>query len=145
MDSIYVLRALGGDRAVLNGQAGGLFAHSDLHVRDREALQQLIGHGRRKRLQQLEAPLVHLAHGLDDEAVIDRALDAVVGAPLAHVELDVVEERLAVLALLRQHAVVPIELEPRQLDFHAVTAAAARSASTCSRTSCARRIVAPRS
>src|SRR5207253_529457 len=64
-----------------------------------------------------------------------------------HVEPEVVEEELACAPFLLLHAVVPEELEPGELHGHAqlATARAAVSASTCSRTSWTRRIVAPRS
>ena len=61
-----------------------------------------------------------------DLAVVDRVLDPVVGAALADLELDVVEEPLAALALVLVDAVVAEELEPAQLDLHrAYTACAA--------------------
>ena len=44
-----------------------------------------------------------------------------------------------------RHAVVAEQLEAAQLDLHPATASATRSASTCSRTSCTRKIDAPRS
>ena len=65
----------------------------------------------------------------------------------AHLELDVEEERWPLLALLVEHAVAAVQLEPAQLDdlMPRRRRAAAVSASTCSRTSWTRKIDAPRS
>src|SRR5262249_56061322 len=79
-----------------------------------------------------------------DGRVVDRGRDGVV-AGVGRVEPDVDEERLAVPPLVLVHAVVPENLDPVRLDDHSATAAATVSASTCSRTSWTRRIVAPRS
>src|SRR4029079_18205555 len=100
-----------------------------------------------QRLQQLELPAVReLAHEADDLAVVDRPAE-LVARRFRELELDVVEERLARLALALEHAVPPAQLEAAQLDddAHASAACAAASASTCSRTSCTRRIVGHRS
>ena len=108
--------------------------------------QQRVGEGRSERFEQPEPRLVHLADRRRHLGVVDRVRELVVGAALADLQLDVVEEPLAVALLLRVRAVEAVQLEPAQLDLHApATALAAASASTCSRTSCARRIVAPRS
>ena len=113
-----------------------------------EALDERVGERRRERLEQPARLGRHLAHRRRDLAVVDRVLDPVVGAALAHLELDVVEEPLALLALVLVDAVVAVELEPAQLDLHGPrsTARAARAAPRrAARTSCTRRIVAPRS
>src|SRR5439155_15636895 len=74
----------------------------------------------------------------------DRLLDPVRERRVVHLELEVVEERLALALLLLAHAVVAEELEPVELEQdHPPTACATASASTCSRTSWTRRIVAP--
>ena len=73
-----------------------------------------------------------------------KALEAAIAAP-PNFERDVDEERLTVAPLLLVDTMAPEELEPVYLDDHPTTAAATVRASTCSRTSCARKIVAPRS
>jgi hypothetical protein len=122
-------------------------AHAHAHALSREAFQEGRRNRARHRFQQLELRAVgDRPHGLDDLAVVDGLLDPV-GGGLRQLELEVVEEGLLGLALLVVHAVPPGDLEPRQLDDdrQASAACAAARASTCSRTSWARTIVAPRS
>src|SRR5262245_5623564 len=87
-----------------------------------------------------------LADQRDDLAVVGR-LQELVRRRLVQLELDVVQERLQLLALSLERPVTAGQLETGDLDDdgHAYTARAAVSASTCSRTSWTRRIVAPRS
>jgi len=106
-----------------------------------------VGNGGRHRLEQLELPALRdRAHELDHLAVVNGLLDPV-GRRLGKLELEVVEERLLLLPLPVLDSVPPGDLESCELDenAHARAARAAASASTCSRTSWARRIVAPRS
>src|SRR6478609_5525819 len=111
-----------------------------------EPLQQGVGKRRRERFEQPESCFVHLADRRRHLGVVDRVRELVVGAALTDLQLDVVEEALAVALLFRVCAVEAVQLEPAQLDLHApTTALAAARASTCSRTSWARRMVAPRS
>jgi hypothetical protein len=119
-------------------------AHAHANAAERKAAHQLVCEGVRERLEQLERALVHLAHAGDDLAVVDRVLDPVAESAFADVEPDVVEEALPVAALVLVNAVEALQLEPDQLDGRQ-SAAATVSASTCSRTSWTRRIVAPRS
>src|SRR5262249_14780913 len=98
-----------------------------------------------ERLDQPELTSVDREHERGDLAVVDRVLEPVARAPVADLELAVEDEALAGLPLLLQHAVVSVQLEAAELELHPATARAAASASTCARTSCARRIVAPRS
>src|SRR5262249_31482028 len=102
--------------------------------------------GRRRR-EGLEEPVRPLPGDAPDEVayrpVVHGRLDRVLRR-LGHVERDVEEERLRRVALGRVDAVRRRPLEPADLDDHAI-ALATDSASTCSLTSCARRIVAPRS
>ena len=110
------------------------------------APQELVRHGSGKRLEQVETPPgAHLADRSGYLRVVDRPSEIVIRAALADLELDVEPERLAGELLLLVDAVVSEHLEPFQLDDHPATARAAARASTWSRTSCARRIVAPRS
>ena len=106
-------------------------------------------HGGAERLQQAVRLRVRdLLYGPRDRVVVDRVLEPVGDAALAHVELDVEDEVLALLTLLRIHAVAAEQAQPGELERDhrpATTARATASASTCSRTSCTRRIVAPRS
>src|SRR5438093_1617652 len=114
---------------------------------EREALHERVGNGGGKRLEQLELPARgDLSHELDDLAVVDGLLQAV-GWRLGQFELEVEEERLVALVLLGHGAVATAHLEAGQLaeHDHPRAAAAAVSASTWSRTSWTRRIVAPRS
>ena len=78
-----------------------------------------------------------------DQSVVDRVVDPV-GSGFVDLELDVVDEGLAVELLLGEYAMPAEHLQPVQLDDHSI-APATVSASTVSRTSCTRRIVAPRS
>ena len=91
-------RPLDGDGRELEvdpGRAHLRLAHAHLDPLDREA------RGERRRRPPSRAPRAagtggrHLAHGGRDLAVVDRVLDPVVGAALADLELDVVEEPLA--------------------------------------------------
>src|SRR5262249_10577305 len=77
--------------------------------------------------------------------VVDRLVDPVGRSALADFELDVEQEHLPEPLLVRVDAVAPEHLQPVQLDDHPATARATARASTCSRTSCARRLAAPRS
>jgi hypothetical protein len=112
---------------------------------DREALDESVGNRGRERFQQMARLAGHLAHGRRYLAVVDCICKHVVDTAFADFELDVVEKELATDALLLSRTVIPEELQPAELDLHPTTACAARKASTCSRTSWARRIVAPRS
>src|SRR4029453_8747875 len=98
-----------------------------------------------ERLEQLKG--VVFAYFTDDvanAAIVDRGVDRI-SVRFRNVDGDVDEKGLAVTALLVVDTVPPKHLEALDLDDHSVTAAATVSASTCSRTSCTRRIVAPRS
>ena len=120
-------------------------AHSHSHALDGETLDERVRYGSGERLDQVELPAVgHFAHTLGDLAVIDGVLDPVGEPGVAHFEPHVVEEVLSFAALLVEHAVAAEDLQGFELDDHP-TAAATVSASTCSRTSCTRKIVAPRS
>src|SRR5512133_1002243 len=122
------------------------FRHPHAYRADGEALDERISDGLGERLDQVEAPARgDLAHAVRDLPVVDGVLDAVRGACVADVEADVVEELLAVAALLLEHAVPAEDREPVELEDHLGTAAATVSASTCSRTSWTRKIAAPRS
>ena len=72
-----------------------------------------------------------LAHGARDLAVVDGVLDPVGRAAVADVELDVEDEVLAVLTLVRVHAVPAEEAQIAELDRDHANAFATRSASTC--------------
>ena len=122
-------------------------AHAHTHSPRREAFEQCVGDRGSDRLEQHELPFAgNFPDERDHLAVVDGLLELVLGR-LGQLELDVVEERLLLLALLRLGAVAAADLEPAQLhdDGHPSAAAAAVRASTCSRTSWTRRIVAPRS
>ena len=95
---------------------------------------------------ELKAKLGEANFELDDFAVVHGVLDPV-GRRLLELELEVVDEGLLLLPLRVLDPVLPADLEPGELQQHghAWAARAAASASTCSRTSWARRIVAPRS
>ena len=119
--------------------------HPHRHALDREAREQLVRERGRERLEQVvRAPVGDLAHAGGDIAVVDGVLEPVGAARFAHVQLDVEEEALALLALPVERAVPAVQLDPVQLDLHAIAPAAA-SASTWSRTSWTRKIDAPRS
>src|SRR5216684_749660 len=131
---------------VLDAKTRGLLAHAQLQPRRFELLVECIRNRRRERLEQVEAVrLAQLADLRGNVRVVERALEVVVRAAIADFQLHVPEEQLAVALLLFVRAVVAEYLEPVQLDNQPRTAFAAASASTCSRTSCTRRIVAPRS
>src|SRR5207249_4863694 len=83
-------------------------------------------------------------HDVPDDAIVGSRLDRIV-ARLRALERDVDEEHLPRLALVLVDSVTAEDLEPVHLDDHPATVAATVSASTCSRTSWARMIVAPRS
>ena len=85
-------------------------------------------------------PLRDVAGG----SIVDGRLDRIL-LWLREPERDIDEKRLPRFALLLAHAVTAEDLEPAHLDDHPATVAATFSASTCSRTSWARMIVAPRS
>src|SRR5262249_39237233 len=88
-----------------------------------------------------------LTDGGRDLRVVDRISQPVGRAAVAHLQGDVVQENLAPLSLVGLGSVESAQLEPAQLHDHgaSTTARAAASASTCSRTSWARMIDAPRS
>ena len=94
--------------------------------------------------QPVLAAVRHLAHAGRDGAVVHGRLEAIFGR-LVDGQLDVVEEGSAGLPLVVVDAVPPEDLQADEPDDHPTTARAAVSASTCSFTSCTRRIVAPRS
>src|SRR5581483_6332806 len=133
-------------RAVLDLEPRRLLADPDAHALRSKALEEQIGRRGCERLEQIEAPSCgELPDRVRDLRVVDRSLDAIVGTAAADLEPDVEPEGLPLALLLRIHAVVTVHLESVELDDHPRTALAAASASTCSRTSCTRRIVAPRS
>ena len=132
-------------RPLRPGDAGLAHAHpQELRL---ERAGQRVGDGPGQRLEQLE--LLRLADRADDVAdgpVVDDGVDRV-GPRLVELERDVEDERLTFTSLGLVDAVVAEHLEALDLHEHAhrTTAAATVSASTCSPTSCTRRIVAPRS
>src|SRR5262249_58021899 len=91
----------------------------------------------------------HVPHERCEPPIVDRTLDPIgLGRVAAHVDPEIHEEALAEPSLLLQVSVRPEDTQAHELDGHAVilprsTAAATASASTVSRTSCARMIVAP--
>src|SRR5206468_12409165 len=120
-------------------------AHPHAHALRRELRDESIGDRSGERLEQPVArSLADREHDVTHTPVIDGRLDRVLPR-LRYLECDVDEERLTVAPLLSVDAVAPEELESVNLDDHPATAAATVRASTCSRTSCTRRIVAPRS
>ena len=130
------------------GHLEARLARMHAHPVDREAADDRIGDAGGERLDEVVPVAVgHLAHARGDVAVVDGVLDAVGERGVGDVEGDVEEEVPVALALLCQDAVAAGHLEAAELDgeAHATTALAAASASTCSRTSWARMIVAPRS
>src|SRR5947208_2574322 len=141
-------RPVDGDRAELDlvtrRPHRGL-PHPHAHPLGPKALEQRVRDRAGQRLEQVEAALVDLPDRSGDTRVVDGIGEPVAFAPAPDLERDVVEEGLSALALLAFHSMEAVQLEPTQLDDHAKTARAAASASTCSRTSCARMIVAPRS
>ena len=89
-----------------------------------------------------------LLHAANDLAVVDGSLEPVGRSAIRDLEPDVVEEGLRPLALLLLDTVGSGNLEAVELHRDAHRATIARAvvrASTCSRTSCARKIEAPRS
>src|SRR5215203_3233712 len=136
----------GSGRVLRRNPARARLAHPDPNALDREALDNGVGNRGRERLEQLErVPVGDLLHAVGDVAVVDRFLDAIRSRRLCDVDADVVEEHLAVTALVLEHPVLSEHLEAVKLDGDHPTAAATVSASTCSRTSWTRKIVAPRS
>src|SRR5581483_4771302 len=140
-------RPLDDDRRGLDGWVEphlGL-AHADARTREREAGEELVRDGCRERLDQ---PVPRgVADAADELPVVDRLLDPVGLGVRRQLELEVEHEPLSAAPLLLADAVMTDELEARELDRRHVptTARATASASTVSRTSWTRRIVAPRS
>src|SRR5919198_934669 len=96
----------------------------------------------------MELPLLRdLADAGRHFPVVDRVLDSIGEGVGRDVQPEIEEKRLRVRALFLLDPMPAVELQPVQLDRqrHASAARAAVKASTCSRTSCTRRIVAPRS
>lgn len=123
-------------------------AHAHAYFGDGEALDDRVGDGRGEGLEQQElTPVRDLAHAGGDLAVVDRVLEAVGRRRDARLQREVEEETLAFSALSLVDTVMAVEFEALQLDCQAqlATAWAAARASACSRTSCTRRMVAPRS
>src|SRR5439155_18846794 len=117
-----------------------------------EALEDSVSDRPREALeQQTRRAREHLADELREPAVVDGLVDEVARTRrLLDVDPEIDEEALPEPPLLLEVAVVPEHGESRELDRHATmvprsTAAATASASTVSRTSCARTIHAPRS
>src|SRR4029079_5945380 len=112
-----------------------------------------VGDGGGERLDQVEPARVRdLTNAGDDFRVVDRVVAAIAAtARCVGNEPDVEEEALAGLLLGPGRTVEAHELEPVDLDLHLAheltssRARAAARASTCSRTSWTRKIVAPRS
>ena len=134
-----------GDGGVLDRHVARPLSHAEDEPLRLEPRDERIGRCGRERLEQLEARRAPLAHRLGDQAVVDRLVDPVVRSSVTDLQLEVEPEQLTVARLLGQNAVIREHLEAVQLDDHPATAFAAASASTCSRTSCTRRIAAPRS
>src|SRR5207248_3343017 len=124
------------------------FSNADGNAFDVEPLDDHVGDGCRQSLEERELPAGRQpADRVGDLAVVDGVLDAIGKSPVCDGHANVVEEVLAMLALLGRDAMPAEDAQPCELDLDhgAVTAAATVSASTCSRTSCTRSIVAPRS
>src|SRR5262245_27269618 len=124
-------RTLGRDRGILeldSGRPDLRLAYAYARLFDTEAGDGRLGDLRRERLEQVVGPFVDLAYGGRDVAIVDGVLDPVAPTPLAHLELHVVDEELSTSALFRADPVMAEELEPTQLDLHALTASATRSA-----------------
>src|SRR4029078_13331040 len=115
------------------------------HPLRHELLVHRVGNRSRERLEQLEAAgVVDGMDGVAHPAVVGRREELVCDG-LGDLERDVDVEGLTLPAFLLARAVMPEQLDPVYLDDHSAPAAATVSASTCARTSCTRRIVAPRS
>src|SRR5439155_15076877 len=122
---------------------------------EREASNQGIGDSRGHRLEQLELTASgDLLHAPNHLAVIDGVLEAIRRGRVRDLEPEVVEEGLRRSPFLLLDSMRTRNLETVQLhrDAHPFTASvvpmtarAAASASTCSRTSCTRKIEVPRS
>src|SRR5262249_50666022 len=107
-----------------------------------------VGDRCRKRLEQAKPSCVRdLTHERSHVLVVHGVVQQIVSGLVGEIPVEVVDERPPELLLLVGRAVVTEDLEPDELDDygHAATALAAYRASTCSRTSWARMIVAPRS
>src|SRR4051812_36296758 len=129
---------------MLDRQPRRPFSHAELDAARPELLEKRVGDERREALEQVEPPRVaELADLRGHVRVVDRVRQVVVGPALAHVELHVEEEDVPVAPLVLVGAVVAEDLQAAQFDDHPRTARAAARASTCSRTSWARMIVAP--
>ena len=130
-------------------QSNGRLAHANAGSLELEALDQRGRDRRCDRLEQPELPAAgDLLHAANDLAVVDGSLEPVGRSAIRDLEPDVVEEGLRPLALLLLDTVGSGNLEAVELHRDAHRATIARAvvrASTCSRTSCARKIEAPRS
>src|SRR5580765_852860 len=128
------------------GPGDAWLSDPDAHLLDRQRFDEGVGGCCGEGFEQ--SVTLCVVDGADDVAhlpVVDCRPDRVL-LRLGNFERDVEEEALAVAPLVVVHAVTAVELEPVHLDDHPdTTAAATFRASTCSRTSWARRIVAPRS
>src|SRR5439155_5597913 len=140
-------RPLDGSGRPRDRHADLTLADADLQSLDREPFGDRIRNRGGERLEEVELPprgdlLDNVRHG----DVVDRVLDPVGDRRLGDLEAQVVEEVVASGAFVLGHAVVSEDLERLDLDDdHPASAAATVSASTCSLTSCTRRMVAPRS
>src|SRR3954468_5815154 len=121
-------------------------SNPDAHLLDRQPFDERVRRRRGEGFEKAVAPcVVDAADEVAHLPVVDRRLDRVFRR-LCDLERDVEEKALTVAPFVVVHAVAALELEPVHLDDHPdTTPAATLSASTCSRTSWARRMVAPRS
>src|SRR5262249_46549103 len=93
--------------------------HTHAHGAQGKSLDERIGDGAGKGFDQVEVAAGRdLAHAVGDLPVVDGVLDPVRRARVAHVHADVVEELLAVAALLLQHAVAAEDGEALELEDH---------------------------
>src|SRR2546421_11395970 len=130
-------------------QSNGGLAHTDSSGLELEAVDQRVSHCGGHGLEEAKLPARrHLLHAANHVAVVDRRLETVGRRGVRNLETEVVEERLRATPFLLFDPVRSGDLETVELgtDAHQATIArAAVSASTCSHTSCTRKIDAPRS
>src|SRR5215211_1300872 len=119
--SVLALCSRGRVRDAEAGRADARLAHANPHPPRWKPCRQLVGDSRRQHLDQPELRAIgDLLHARRHRAVVDRLLDPV-GAGLFDVELDVVEERPALLSLVLVDPMSPENLEPDELDRHVST------------------------